>query len=208
MSVFKSTATASAPTTGGGKECEVMNGFAIRETAGAAARVRIFNGSFPAPGACAAADHADAGVVTAGVHFFTVTYYTEDGETELSAPSPGLNAAGLKKVAVTAIPTFAGPMSERVTGRHLYMTEAAGGTYYRVATITDNTTTTATVNVNDAALVALPAAPTANLSGTLIFDATLAANETRMEILPVPLSGHRLRCEQVSGAATTLIYGK
>lgn len=208
MSVFKSTATASPPTTGAGVECDTVHGFSIRETAGAAARVRIFNGAFPAPGACAAADHADAGDIDAGVHFFTVTYYTDDGETELGSPSPGLNAAGLKKAALTAIPTFSGPMSERVTGRHIYMTEAGGGTYYRVATLTNNTTTTATINVSDVALVALPAAPTANLSGTLIFDATLAANETRMEILPVPLSGRRLRCEQVSGAATTLIYGR
>lgn len=206
--VFKTTATASAPTTGAGKECETMHGFAIRETAGAAARVRIFNGAFPAPGACVAADHADAGVITAGVHYFTVTYYTEDGETELGAAAPLSPAAGLKKAALTAIPTFSGPMDSRVSGRHVYMTEAGGATYYRVATIEDNTTTTATINVSDAALVALPAAPTANLSGVLIFDATLAANETRMEILPVPLSGRRLRCEQVTGAATTLIYGR
>lgn len=208
MAVFKTTSTASAPTTGAGVECETMYGFAIKETAGAAARVRIFSGSFPASGACVGADHADAGVVTAGDHLYKVTYYTEDGETTLGTASATHTAAGLKKAAITGIPVFSGPGEERIVGRRLYMTEAAGATYYRVADIADRTTTTATVNVADAALVALPAAPTENLSGVLCVDVTLAANELRMENFPIPLSGKRLRCEQVTGAATTLIYGR
>lgn len=208
MAVFKTTSTASAPTTGAGVECETMYGFAIKETAGAAARVRILSGALPAPGACTAADHADAGSVTAGVHFWTVTYYTEDGETELGAASGGFGAAGAKKIAISNLPVYAGTCASRVQGRHIYMTEAAGATYYRAATVTNNVDTTATIDVSDAALAALPAAPTENLSGVLCVDVTLAANELRMENFPSPLSGKRLRCEQVSGAATTLIYGR
>ena len=208
MGVFKTAATATAPQDGSGRQCNTAHGFAFKETAGAAARVRLFGGALPAPTAPSAVDSAVAGSITVGNHLFKATYYTEDGETELGTASAALAAAGALQASVSAIPIYSGPGAGRVVGRRLYMTEAAGATYYLVATIADNVTRTATVDVSDAALVALPAAPTENLSGVLYVDCTLAANELRMEIFPVPLNGLLLRSEIVSGAVTTLIYGK
>jgi hypothetical protein len=207
MSVFKTTATATEPQDGGGRKCSTVHGFAFKETAGGAARVRLFGGALPVPTAPTAVDSAVAGVITAGDHYLTVTYYTEDGETELGAAGV-LSSAGTLKASVTNIPVYTGPGAGRVLGRRLYMTEAAGGTYYRVADLAGNVTTTATVDVADAQLTALPASPTENLSGVLYVDCTLVADELRYELLPVPLNGLLLRSEIMSGAVTTFIYGK
>lgn len=207
MSVFKTTATATRPVTGAGRECETMEGYSMRETAGATARARIFSGAILAPGACAGADDAAAGLVTVGNHLLKVTYVTEDGETDLGTASAAVAAAGAKKLAVSSIPVYSGPGAMRVTGRKVYMTEAGGATYYLVATLTDNTTTTALVNVSDATLVGLPAAPTENLSGVLCADRNLAANECVHELFPRGIAGGLLLVELVSGAVQTLIYG-
>jgi len=86
-----------------------------------------------------------------------------------------LAVTGKNDILVTAIPVSADPAC---TGRYLYMTEAGGSTYYRAATLTNNTATTATIAITDAALAGEAAAPTANTSA--LADSTYLTFDTSM----------------------------
>ncbi len=113
-----------------------------------------------APGACTPADAGTGSTNTDGVHLIKVTYYTDAGETELGTEAT-VTVTGSDDISITALPVSS---DKACTGRYIYMTEAAGSTYYRTTTVADNVTTTATIAVADGDLVALTAAPSANTS--------------------------------------------
>ena len=215
MKPFISSASTTLPQDSAGKKPNMMRGFQITETAGAAARVKLRNRSIAAPGACVAADGA-AGNSTIGNHIFKVTAVTAQGETELGTASNTLNSAGTTIINLTGIPTVTGDGAELVTGRNVYMTEAGGATYYKVdaaavttPTIADNTTTTLAVNISDATLAGYAAAPTENTSGVLCADIRLAASQTFYMAFPDgAVSAYLARCEITTGAATSYLYGK
>lgn len=104
----------------------------------------------------AVADGA-AGSVTAGTHLFLVTFAVLDAsgntlrESAAKLPAISFTAAGAKKLSFTNLPLAD---DSQVNGRNLYMTAAAGAVFYRVATVADNSTTTATVDLADTALPA------------------------------------------------------
>lgn len=94
---------------------------------------------------------AGVGLCENGVHRVKVSFVLPQGETPAgtaSDPVTVVDKATDGKIAVSAIPL--GPVS--CTARKVYMTTAGGSVYYLAATISDNTTTTATLNVSDASL--------------------------------------------------------
>lgn len=107
-----------------------------------------------------------AGNVDAGVHYYTMTLITAQGEAAFNAGTTGANCtpAGPSVVAMTSLPTSS---DARVTGRRIYRTKAGvtsvtSTTVFLVATI-DNVVTTWTDNVADANLGTTP--PTVNQAG-------------------------------------------
>lgn len=97
-----------------------------------------------------APDTFDAGVglLSAGTYQYKVVFLSAAGvETEAGTASIALTIAATRYIDLTAIPV--GAAGEDVSGRRLYRTSDAGTTYYRLATISDNTTTTYTDNTAD-----------------------------------------------------------
>lgn len=127
----------------------------------------------PAPDApIAALAGAGAGGVTAGAHRYRVTFVTVDGETDggtISGVVTVVDAAVNGKVALSGIPVG----GAAVTARKLYRTAAAGAVYLLLATLADNTTTTYTDSIADAALGA--GAPTSNTTGDPFLSALITA---------------------------------
>lgn len=103
-----------------------------------------------------------AGNVNAGAHRYLATFVTADGETQaggLSAAVTVVDIAVNGKVELSVIP-IGGSL---VTSRKLYRTAANGSAYLLLATLANNTATTYTDNITDAALGAQ--APTVNTTG-------------------------------------------
>lgn len=107
-----------------------------------------------ATGAVTVASQA-AGVLT-GDYRYKITYVNSQSvEGDVGTSTVTITAAGAT-LRLTGIPTA--PQSHGVSSRRVYRTSAAGGTWYRVATIADNTTTVYDDNTADGSLGA--AAPT------------------------------------------------
>lgn len=124
----------------------------------------------PAPFAPTAAlvSPAAAGNVDNGAHRYLATFVTVDGETQAGTPSAAVTVADKTvngQVAVSGIPLG----GSAVTARKLYRTLAGGGTYYLLATLADNTTTSYTDNSADASLGA--GAPATNTTGDPLLNA-------------------------------------
>jgi len=103
-----------------------------------------------------------AGAVDAGAHRYRVTFVTADGETDGGTISDAVTVADSAvngQVALSAIP-IGGSL---VTARRIYRTIAGGASYFLLATIADNATTTYTDNIADLSLGA--AAPATNTTG-------------------------------------------
>jgi uncharacterized phiE125 gp8 family phage protein len=134
----------------------------------------------PAPGSITAALAAPAapGNVDNGAHRYRATFVTADGETEGGIISAAVTVSDKTvngKVELTAIP-LGGSL---VTARKLYRTQAAGGTYLLLATLSDNTTAVYTDNIADSALGA--GAPTVNTTVDPVLTAMVAAARQHME---------------------------
>lgn len=117
----------------------------------------IADGTIPNPGTPTAptvAINATAGNLN-GTYEYRVTYLTASGETLASADSLAVNPAS-QQVNLSAIP-LGGPGT---TGRRIYRDKNGAGTYRLVATIANNTATTYTDNITDAAVAASSLAPT------------------------------------------------
>jgi len=123
------------------------------------------DGTIPNPGvpsACGAVVSATAGNLT-GTYEYRITYTTITGETLPSADSPAVVPAA-KQVNLSAIP-LGGPGT---TGRNIYRDKNGAGQYRLIGQITDNTTTTFTDNVTDAAHDAAVLAPTVDTAHRVV----------------------------------------
>lgn len=87
-----------------------------------------------------------AGSLT-GTYYYWITYVNSNGETGMGTRSSAVNPSS-QKVVLTNIPISS---SASVVARNIYRTTAnvLGDSYYYVATIPDNTTTTYTDNTTD-----------------------------------------------------------
>lgn len=107
---------------------------------------------------------AGAGNVDNGDHKYLVTLVTKWGESDPGTASGTVTVADNTsdgQVALSGIPTGTGGVC---TSRNIYRTKAGGSTYYLLATIADNSTTTYTDNTADASLGS-STAPALNTSG-------------------------------------------
>lgn len=134
----------------------------------------------PAPGVVTAAlaSPAVAGALTAGAYRYRATFVTASGETqagEVSAAVTVADPAVNGKIALTGIP-IGGSL---VTARKLYRTAANGSSYLLLATAANNTATTYTDNIADAALGA--GAPTANTTADPMLGMMIAAARAHAE---------------------------
>lgn len=107
----------------------------------------------PPPSAVTAAlaSPAAAGNVDAGAHRYAVTFVTADGETQAGTASAAVTVAD-KAVNGQVTLTVLAIGGAAVTSRKIYRTLAGGSTYYLLAMIADNTTTTYTDNIADSTL--------------------------------------------------------
>lgn len=132
----------------------------------------------PAAATAALASPAVAGNVDNGAHRYRVTFVTADGETDGGTISSAVTVADKTvngKVELTAIPLG----GSAVTARKLYRTAAAGSTYYLLATLSDNTTTTYTDNIADSSLGA--EVPSTNTTGDPYLTALVKVARRRAE---------------------------
>jgi hypothetical protein len=164
--------------------------------------------------ACTFADGA-AGVNTAGVHSLKFTAVNSLGETELGTVSPNYTVATNEEKVVSNCPISPDPT---VTSRNVYACKAGLTTWYLIAgLLPDNTTTSCTINVADADLVT--AGPARNYtSGYLyagtyrLFNADSAGNWCLGGTASTTVSGYGFLCCGSSGlifrnAANTTTYG-
>lgn len=139
----------------------------------------------PTPGVVSVATGA-AGVLT-GDYKYKVSFEI-DGYQEGNASSASTQVSpSSEQVDVTSIPVST---NTRCTARFLYRTEAGGSTYYRLAKINDNTTTTYTDNIADGSLDVTISAPSdygspaayklSTLHKSRIFLARNATNKSRV----------------------------
>jgi hypothetical protein len=141
------------------------------------------------PGACTAALGAAGGTNTAGAHTVKVTFYTAHGNTLPSVASNTVTVtAGNEVINLTGVPVST---DAAVTGRNLWMNEAGGATWYLAGQITNNTGTTATINIDDVTLAGGSAAPVAN---------TTALTDTTDIVLATSMSAGVVR---IRATATT-----
>jgi hypothetical protein len=100
----------------------------------------------------AAADASAAGNISAGVHQVSVVFVTRQGFWTAPSPPVSWTAVGGKQVMLTNIPT--GPAN--IVQRLLCFTGAGGADFFQVPatmTISDNTTTTLTLDFDDTILL-------------------------------------------------------
>lgn len=124
-------------------------------------------GPTTAEGAMAVANSATAGNVEAGIHVFGVVYETNSGFLTQIGPSsayPTYTADGTHKADLSAIPIFGGGGGSLITKRHIVASKLIDPVTYNGdpssyqlffvtgGTISDNTTTTLTVNFFDSEL--------------------------------------------------------
>lgn len=114
--------------------------------------VTFYAAGLTAPASTATVATGAAGAMT-GSYYYRITYdYGSRGESNASAAS-AVVAPVAKRVELTAIPTAG--VTDGVGKRHIYRTiadAASTASYYFVATLSDNTTTTYTDNATDAEL--------------------------------------------------------
>ena len=102
-----------------------------------------------------------AGTIATGNHYFKYTFVTAAGESMPSPISLVYAAPASKKVDLTGIAVSA---NADVTARNIYMTEAAGTTYYKAGTIAGNIVTILTVDIADGPLAGADPIPTEDTS--------------------------------------------
>lgn len=135
----------------------------------------------PAPKALSAALATSpvAGNVDNGAHRYLVTFVTSTGETQAGTPSAPVTVADKAvngQVLLTSIPLG----GSSVIARKLYRTAVNGASYLYLATLADNSTTSFTDNVSDAALGA--GAPGTNTTGDSLLNMYIASARAAAEL--------------------------
>ena len=182
---FVTSASTTRPVNALSKNINQCYGLMCTETAGAAARVKLYSHAIAAPDAPTVAEDATAGSVTAGNHRVKVSYLTAQGETEPSAASSRVICTGSKRIAVSAIPTLSGAGSELVTGRNVYL-NTAGVNEVQTLTLTAGAggdTFKLTYDAVESSAVTIPgggfaAVPLADIQTALTSIPALAGNYT------------------------------
>ena len=116
------------------------------------------------PGSGTSAAQGSSGNLANGTYNYKITFLY-DGYQESNGQDTASSvtiSGGPKNVDLSSIPT--GATDQGVTKRRVYRTQAGGSLYYRVATISDNTTTTYTDSTADLSLDTTLTIPTDHFS--------------------------------------------
>lgn len=116
------------------------------------------------PGSGTTAADGGAGNLANGAYKYKIIFlYDAYQESNGQATETSITVSGgPKNVDLSSIPT--GATDQGVTARRVYRTKAGGSTYFRVATISDNTTTTYTDSATDGSLDTTLTIPTDHFS--------------------------------------------
>jgi len=113
--------------------------------------------------------------MTIGIYKYLVTFVTQGGET-LAGPFASITTtSGNQAVTLSALPVAPsqpltpGVATNNVIGRNLYRTLVGGGTFFYLASLQDNSTTTYNDSAADTTLTGMPAPPTVNTSGVMVW---------------------------------------
>ena len=110
-----------------------------------------------------------------GVYQYLVTFLTQGGETPAGPVSSITTTSGSQRVALSNIPIAPsqpmqpGVATNNVIGRNIYRTLAGGSTFFYLASLPDDTTTTYNDSNADSALVGKSQPPTINTSGVMVW---------------------------------------
>ncbi len=121
-----------------------------------------------APTNCGSANATTGTNLGTGVYQYVLTFVTPGGET---TPSPAVTVtttSSNRAVNLSALPVGSqGTTNNPVIGRNLYRTLVGGTTFYLLATIADNTTTSYSDTTPDSALNGKAQPPLVNTSGIM-----------------------------------------
>lgn len=110
-----------------------------------------------------------------GTYQYLVTFLTQGGETPAGPSASVTTSSGNQRVNLSNIPIApsqpmqSGVATNNVIGRNIYRTLAGGSTFFYLASLPDNTTTTYTDSTADSGLAGKPQPPTVNTSGVMIW---------------------------------------
>ena len=204
-------------TTSGLTQFQELGGFAVTESASAAATVNIRD-SLTLPTAPTAVVGA-AGLCTAGVHYICVTYITANGESTIGAQAE-YTLTGTKHYTIT-IPV-ADPARDLVTGRNIYMTKAgapatgltpSNAEWFLIATspvVAENTSTEYDFNLADTSFEA-DHPPTVDKAGGIMVPLSFAANgyePATFDHLIQTYNGGGVYVEVATGAVLWSVFGR
>ncbi len=141
--------------------------------------LQIYGTRYAAPTTAPSVTATTGSGLNSGSYQYLVTFLTQGGETTagpiVSVTTGGSNlAVALSNIPLapslpTQPPTQAGMVTNTVIGRAIYRTLANGSTFYYLASIADNTTTTFTDTASDSSLSGLPQPPSVNSSGVMVW---------------------------------------
>jgi hypothetical protein len=110
-----------------------------------------------------------------GAYQYLVTFLTQGGETPTGPSASVTTAGGNQRVALSNIPIapsqpmLPGIATNNVIGRNIYRTLAGGSTFFYLASLPDNTTTSYNDTAADSVLIGKPQPPTVNTSGVMVW---------------------------------------
>ena len=110
-----------------------------------------------------------------GVYQYLVTFLTQGGETPAGPVGSIPTASGSQRVVLSNIPIAPsqpmqpGVATNNVIGRNIYRTLAGGSTFFYLASLPDDTTTTYNDSNADSVLVGKSQPPTINTSGVMVW---------------------------------------
>lgn len=137
--------------------------------------LQAYGSIFPAPSVGPNASPAAGTALGIGAYQYAVTLLAEGGETTPSPATTVTTTSNNQNVALssislgpttTSVPNIA---TNSVIGRNLYRTQIGGTTFYLLATLSDNTTTTFSDSTPDSALTGRPQPPRVNTSGVMLW---------------------------------------
>jgi hypothetical protein len=137
--------------------------------------LQTYGSQFAAPTSAPSAARAAGSGLSSGVYQYLVTFLTQGGETTAGPAVSVTTTGGNDQVSLTNIPLapsstiLPGIATNTPIGRNIYRTQVGGSTFYLLAAIPDNTTTSYTDTTPDASLFTNATPPTVNTSGVMLW---------------------------------------
>lgn len=137
--------------------------------------LQTYGSQFAAPTSAPSATRAAGSGLGTGVYQYLITFLTQGGETTQGPAVSVTTTSGNQQVALSSIPLAPSSTilpsiaTNTPIGRTIYRTLVGGSTFYLLATIADNTSTTYLDTVADASLFTSATPPTVNTSGVMLW---------------------------------------